>query len=146
MDLIRWEPMREMSSFRRQLDRFFDLEEMREMGRNLMRMGPRTDIYQTETEVIANVELPGIIEKDDVDILVSENALTIKGEMKRDTEKREEDYVRNERYFGSFNRTLSLPVEVSPDNTSASYKNGVLEIRMPKVQPDRRCGVKIDIN
>lgn len=144
MDLIRREPIRDMFNLRRQLDRFFDFDFLREAGREFFRPTPRIDMYQTDTEIIANVEIPGI-NKEDLEITASENTLTIKGEMRRDSEIKEDDIFHTERYYGSFHRSLTLPTEINPDETKATYENGILKIRMLKTRPNRR-GIKIDIH
>jgi len=142
---MRREPLREMSHLRRQLDRFFDLDVIKEAGRDFFRTAPRVDIFQTDAEVIAHVELPGI-NKEDVEIIAAEGSLTIKGEMRRETDQTDEDFFHRERYYGSFHRTLPLPAEIIPEETRANYNNGVLEVRMAKTQPTKSRGVKIDIN
>ena len=145
MDLMRREPMREMSNFKRQLDRFFDFDLIREAGREFFRSGPRVDIFQTDTEVIAHAELPGV-NKEDVEIIADEDSLTIRGELRRETEQGEDDYFHQERYYGSFHRALPLPVEIIPEETKALFTNGVLEVRMTKSEPTRSRGVRVQIN
>ncbi len=145
MDLMRREPMREMSNFKRQLDRFFDFDFIREAGRDFFRSGPRVDIYQTDTEVIVHAELPGVT-KEDVEILADEHSLTIRGEMRRETEQNEDDYFHRERYYGSFHRVLPLPTEIIPEETKALFTNGVLEVRMTKSEPAKNRGIRVEIN
>ncbi len=142
---MRREPMREMSNFKRQLDRFFDFDFIREAGREFFRSEPRVDIYQTDTEVIAHAELPGIT-KEDVEIIADEDSLIIRGEMRRETEQGEDDYFHRERYYGSFHRTLPLPAEIIPEETKALFTNGVLEVRMTKSEPTRSRGIRVEIN
>lgn len=107
---------------------------------------PRVDLYQSENDVRAVVEIPGLESKEDVEVTVTDNTLTIRGEIKRSYEQEEEGVFHSERYYGSFNRTLSLPVEVKPEESTASYNNGVLEVRMPKTEASKRRMVRVPIH
>ncbi len=105
---------------------------------------PAVDIYDEGDNLVVNAELPGL-NKDQVEVQLSDRTLTIKGEKKRSEEVRESDYYRSERSFGSFIRTLTLPVEVKADAATASFKDGVLEIRLPKTEEPGKRPRKIEI-
>jgi HSP20 family protein len=92
---------------------------------------PRTDIYEKNDHVHVKVELPGM-NKDDVKVEMHNGDLVIQGERKAEQEVREEDYYRMERTYGTFYRRLPIPFEVKPDQIQASYKDGVLEVEIPR--------------
>ncbi|GFN23091.1 Hsp20/alpha crystallin family protein [Thermanaeromonas sp. C210] len=113
---------------------------------NLWETGPRLDLYQTDKEVVVTAELPGLVSKDDVEITATENSLSIRGEVRRTQEAAEQDYHRSERFYGTFARTISLPAEVDPERATASYRNGILEIRIPKAAQQRQRRIPIDLH
>jgi HSP20 family protein len=86
------------------------------------------------------------VEPKDVDITVTADSLSLRGELKEEREEREDGYIRSERRFGQFYRTLTLPAEVKPEEAKATFKNGVLEVRVPKAAEGRTKGVKVKIN
>jgi HSP20 family protein len=106
---------------------------------------PAVDVYEEQEDVVVKAEIPGL-SKEDISVQVTDSALTIKGEKKREEEIKEEDYYCCERSFGAFTRTVDLPSEVKADQVKASFKNGVLEVRMPKTEEakTRSITVKID--
>ncbi len=134
MSIMRWDPFGEISNLRNQMNRFFDHTFKRGIWEGAGSFGPRIDLYQTEQEVVANAELPGVQSKEDIRVAVTHDTLNIHGELKRIQDVREENYLHTERYYGSFNRTLPLPAEVKPEETKATYRDGLLEIRMPKTE------------
>lgn len=105
---------------------------------------PRIDITESDTEVIATVELPGV-DKKDIEINVQDNVLEIRGQTSRQHEKDNRNYYISERYYGSFDRRIGLPAEVDSERTTAKFENGILTITMPKLNPGRPRGRKIDI-
>ncbi len=96
--------------------------------------GPRLDLAESDKEVTIRAELPGI-DPDDVEINVTDNVLTLRGEKKREHEEKERDYHYVERQYGNFHRSVQLPAGVDPDKVEASYKNGVLTVTIAK-RPD----------
>jgi len=132
--------MQELERLRQDLSRFFDWGPAWSRGQ-ISTWQPNLDIYQTETEVVAMVEIPGV-NPEDVDVTVTKNMLSVKGNLKQSEEVKEEGYFRSERRFGAFQRVVPLPAEVKANETKASFKNGVLEIRMPKVKPLQEEGFK----
>ena len=91
---------------------------------------PNVDAYVEKNDIVIKAELPGL-EKDDIQVSLSNHTLTLKGEKKREEKIKEEDYICGERAYGSFSRTLELPGDVQGEKVKASFKNGVLEIRLP---------------
>jgi HSP20 family protein len=141
--LIPWrgEMDRLRSEMERLYDRFFDLRPIRRFTDDGDWM-PSVDVSETAKEIIVNAEIPGV-EAKDIDVNLAGNVLTIKGERKREHEKKEENLHRVERSYGSFYRSLSLPSEVDADKIKASYKKGVLRVTMPKTK--RAAGKKVEI-
>lgn len=147
MSLIPYEPFRHLDNIRREFDRFFTtgFPAIRtDFGQNYG--NPSIDVYETEKEVVAKCDIPGLEKKDDVNIEVDDNLLIISGTVNRVDEVKEEHLHRQERFFGRFQRSVSLPSRVSPEGVKATYKNGVLEIRMPKLQLDNRKRIDIDFH
>ncbi|MEW6570986.1 MAG: Hsp20/alpha crystallin family protein [Nitrospirota bacterium] len=105
---------------------------------------PSVDIYEEKDEIVVKSELPGM-QKEDINVNVTENAITISGEKKKEEKVERKDYYRLERSFGSFTRTFSLPAEVQSDKAKAAFKNGVLEIRLPKTEEAKKKEVKVKI-
>jgi HSP20 family protein len=108
-------------------------------------MAPSIDVSETETELKIEAELPGVDEKD-VEVVVSDNMLTIKGEKKSETEEKKKDYHLIERSYGSFTRSLTLPFAVQPDQAKATFKKGVLTITLPKPPEVKAKARKIAIS
>ena len=141
MELTRWDPFRELERMREEFDRWFErlfaevLPGRRRGPRAeaVAALAPCVDVYETEKEVVVKAELPGLT-KEDVEVQATEDSVTIRGEFKRDEEVSEEGYYRRERRFGKFERVIPLPAEVKPDEAKAKFQNGVLEIRLPKVE------------
>jgi HSP20 family protein len=94
---------------------------------------PSVDVRDEDNRVTIEAELPGITEKD-VEVSLSADSITIRGEKKKETEEEEKNYYRLERSYGSFERTVRLPVDIEPDKVEAKFKNGVLSITLPKTK------------
>ena len=103
--------------------------------------GPSVDLKETEQEIILKADIPGI-NQEDLDITVGENTVTLKGEIKLDESREEKGYHLTERRYGSFYRTIPLPAEVKSEEATARCKNGVLELKIPKVQTIKKQGFK----
>ena len=133
MDLIRWEPRRRL--IRNLFDDFFDMVQSPTLARRGWPNGdmrePAIDLIDSKNELIVKAELPGV-KKEDVTISLVNNSLTIKGEMEKEEETKKEAYSRRERAYGTYTRTVSLPMEIDSDKMRAKFKNGVLEISLPK--------------
>lgn len=113
-------------------------------GFNKGNLLPRIDFYDDEKNYYADVELPGIEEKD-INISVREGRVEIKGERKHEEEKREKGFYRSEREYGNYYRSISLPTDVNTDEVQAHYKNGVLKLVMPKSEERQKEGKRIEI-
>ena len=108
------------------------------------RPAPRVDMYDKDDKIVVKVEAPGI-DKDKINISISEGMLNIKGEFSEEEEVKEEDYYYSERSFGSFSRRLRLPSEVEEDKVKASFKDGILNIELPKTSKSKSKEIKVDI-
>lgn len=103
----------------------------------------RIDIAESDKEIIATAEIPGF-KKDDISINITDNRLEILAETKREEEKKEEGYLYRERYRGNYYRAMSLHSPVDSSNTKASYTNGILEIKMPKIEIKKKIPIKVE--
>ncbi|WP_319547978.1 Hsp20/alpha crystallin family protein [Desulfogranum marinum] len=113
----------------------FDFPAMEEMS-------PSVDIYEEKGKMIVKAEIPGI-NKEDLDVSITENTVTISGEKKQEKKVEKKDYHREERRYGSFCRRFRLPADVDADKAEASFKNGVLEISLPKTKESKQKKVTI---
>ncbi len=109
-----------------------------------MEAAPSVDIFEDRDEVVVKSELPGMT-KDDIEINLSDGTITLSGEKKKEEKVEKKDYYRHERSYGSFTRSFSLPAEVQTDKAKASFKNGVLEVRIPKTEEAKKKTRKIAI-
>jgi len=135
MTPVRWNPIREFSVFQNQMNRLFEdamgtwLGESNGTGNT--NWVPLADIYENDNDLIAKVELPGVDPKM-VDVRVENNVLTIRGERPFDQKVAQENYHRLERSFGTFSRSFALPTTIDADKIHAEYRDGILNLRLPK--------------
>ena len=106
--------------------------------------GPKVDVYETDDAVSVKAELPGV-DPADIEINATEDTVTLTGETRREEEVDEEGYYRSERSFGRFQRRIDLPAAVKANEAKATFKNGVLEITLPKVEAAKPRTVKVPI-
>ncbi|HEY7536266.1 MAG TPA: Hsp20/alpha crystallin family protein [Thermodesulfobacteriota bacterium] len=150
MALMKWTPPKEIERWFEDLfeepflprmwRKFPSLRKLKE----LEGISPSVDMFDKKDEIVVKAEIPGI-EKEDINISISDNTLTIKGETKKEEEVKEEDYYYAERSYGSFARTLSLPAKVNADKVKASFKNGILEVHLPKAEESKPKEVKVEV-
>jgi len=137
MALARWNPNRDMMSVRDEMSRVLNEVFARGASDESAWVSgawtPPVDIYETDEALVLKAELPGF-SKDDISIELKENTLVIKGERKHEDEVKEGNYHRMERSYGAFQRAFMLPMTVDQEKVKASYKDGILELRLPKVQ------------
>ena len=135
MELVRWNPVRDIFGLRPNFRSVFDdfnFPFIREEDELSMRnWNPVVDVYDNDHNIVLKAELPGI-DKKDIEVDVKDRVLTLKGERSSDNEVTEDNYYRRERCFGKFERAFNLPVDVELDKIKANYKDGVLEIEIPK--------------
>jgi HSP20 family protein len=144
-ELMEWQPFREVSRLRREMDRLW--EDYFGPGRRALRpmemeFAPAVDVKETADKIEVKAEVPGMDAKD-INISVTGDVLTIKGEKKSEREEKEENYHLVERSYGSFSRSLKLPAAVNLDKIEASYDKGVLTITCPKKEEVKPKAVEI---
>jgi HSP20 family protein len=130
-NLIRWEPAREMMSLRDAMDRLFDDAFTRPLSLRDGWSAPAIDMYQTDDEVVVNAALPGF-KADEVQINITGDVLTLKGEVRQAEEKKEKAWHIREQRYGSFERSVALPTAVVTEKAKAEFENGILTITLPK--------------
>jgi HSP20 family protein len=145
--IVRWEPLREISSLQTEMNRLFntvfDAPQQGGNGANQVRRWvPAMDLVETDAHFVLRADLPGLTEED-VAIEVEDSVLTLSGERKAEHEEKGEGFHRVERSFGSFSRSLSLPDGVDADKIEAKFDSGVLEVRVPKPEESKPTRVQI---
>jgi HSP20 family protein len=145
--ISRWDSFRGLPSLQDQVNRLFEdtVHQGRTSQADLATWAPAADIYETENELVAKFDLPGVHEED-IDIRVESNTLAIRGERKFEREVNEGNYLRVERAYGTFTRSFSLPNTLKVDNIRAGLQDGVLTIRMPKREEAKPKQIKISVS
>jgi HSP20 family protein len=131
--LTRWDPFRDMVSMRRMMDRLID-QSLTGEGENVQAEWTLPlDVIEQENEFVVKASLPGV-KLDDIDVTFNKGMLTIKGEMKEESEKEEGQYHLHERRWGSYSRSIALPSSVEANAIRAEYQDGILLLRLPKTE------------
>lgn len=145
MSIVRWDPFSELVSLREAMNRLFEDSVVRPTS-GLPDMSTARaiaiDMYETKDSVVVKAPMPGV-KPEDVDISVTDQVLTIKGEAKHESEVKREDYLIQERRYGTFYRQIALPMGVEADKARATYENGVLELTLPKVEKVKPKTIKV---
>jgi len=145
MSIVRWEPFRDFMTLREAMDRLFEESFVHPRRGEWLASAEGTlalDIYETEDAVVVKTAVPGV-KPDDIDITISGNTLSITGETKVEEEVKEENYIRRERRYGSFSRSVVLPESVNPDDTEASFEDGILTLNIPKAPEAKPKVIKV---
>jgi len=143
--LTPWNPFRELEELR---ERMLDLASplfplsRRAIAGEAEAWAPPIEVYEEKDKYVIKADLPGL-DKEDIDVAVSKNVLTIKGERKAEKERQEKDYYYCERYYGNFLRSISLPGSIDAAKIAATYKDGILSLELPKAEEEKEK--KIDI-
>jgi len=151
MSIVKWSPLKELEEMRKDMDRLFEdffapvTRRRRWLKPEVGVVVPNIEMYDRKNEIVLKAELPGV-HKEDIDLTITKDSLTLKGEVKKEEEVKEEDYYACERSYGSFTRTIALPVEVDSEKAKASFKNGVLEIVLPKREEAKPKEIKIEVS
>jgi HSP20 family protein len=139
-----WDPFREISTMREDMERFFDTMVGRyPRERAEAFWAPAVDVEETSDAVIVRAELPGM-KKEEIKLTVAEDTVTISGERRHEAEQKGKTFHRIERAYGGFQRTIVLPVSVESAKASASYKSGVLELTLPKSEKVKAREIAIE--
>lgn len=141
----RWEPFRDLVTMRDDMDRLFDVffgvqpQDMEDLWR------PAIDIEENNGNLMVRAEIPGM-KKEDIKVSVKEDMLTISGERKRENETKDKTFHRIERSYGQFRRMIRLPATVDADKVKATYKDGVLNVTLPKPESMKPKNIDVEIN
>ena len=130
----------EMVNFFRPMSKFVG----QEGGVLEKRWSPSIDVYEADNALIVTADIPGL-KKEEIDVSILDGTLTIKGEKKMDDKLKEENYFRSERCYGSFSRSIQLPSEVETDKVTATYKDGVLELKLPKKEETKTTRIPVEV-
>ena len=151
MTLVRWEPKTSLSPWRdffhaNRMNRWFDgfFDGNGDEDATMIRWRPAVDIEESENEFTVAAELPGMT-KDDIELTIKDNILTLKGEKKTQTEKKDGEVYLSERCFGSFQRSFNLSNGVDAGKVKAEFKDGILTIHLPKVEEAKPKTVEIAV-
>lgn len=148
MALVRWDPFRNIATLQDRINRLFEdaFPRTAEGDENLSVSDwrPLVDVFEADEGLAVHIDLPGV-NKEDVSVEVKENVLTISGERKYDTSVGDDRYYRKERTFGTFRRSFAMHTAVAPDSIKATFKNGVLKIKIPKPQEVKPKQVSVSI-
>jgi len=148
MSLVSWDPFKNMVTLQDRINRLFDDAFPRAAGQgedlSAFAWHPLVDIYETEAGVVIKVDLPGV-DKEDVAVEVKDNILTISGERKEDSTVAEDRYYRRERTCGTFQRAFTMQASIPPEKIKAAFKNGVLQVQVPKPAEERPRQIAVDI-
>jgi HSP20 family protein len=143
MSLFRYDPGRELARLRDEIGRF--IEPFRAPLREQGPWQPSVDMYESGDSIVLRADLPGIDPKD-VDVRVTDNTVSIRGDVRREQRTDEEGFYYSERQYGTFFRSIPLPRQVRPEQSRAAYRNGILEITMPKESDGRSRGYRLEID
>jgi len=127
----------------RMLDEFFSLRPARDLA--ALEREPAVEMFETEQDVVVRAEMPNVDPKN-VDVTVTDGAITLRGQTKHEEEQKGRNYYRRELRAGSFTRTLPLPTEVKSAEAKATYKDGMLEVKIPKSERVRPTSVKVQVD
>ena len=144
MNIVRWEPFREMTNLREAMDRLLEDSFIRAPS-----LWPRLggqylpiDMHQTANDLIVRASLPGF-KPEEVAVAITGDTLTIKGEHKEENEVKDENYFYKERHYGAFSRSVPVPVKVKSEKTEAVFEDGVLTLTLPKAEEVKPKQIKV---
>ena len=147
-NIVRWEPFSDVVSLRDAMDRLFEESFIQPRFMAPLREGVMgqlaLDVLENENEFIVKASVPGL-KPEDIDITVVGDTLTIKGQTKTETKQEKQNYLLQERRYGSFQRSLNLPVSVQADKAKADFENGVLTLTLPKAEEVKPKQIKVNI-
>jgi HSP20 family protein len=145
MALVRWNPWREMATLQQQMNRLFDETLVPATGweRSLVRV-PAAEMEETQDAIHLKLEVPGI-EAKDLDVQVTEDAVSISGERKEETKTEENGVTKSEFHYGKFQRVIPLPARIQNTQVQAEYKDGILNLTLPKSEEEKNKVVKVNL-
>jgi HSP20 family protein len=134
MALVKYIPLRELRGMQEQMNRLMNISWNQALAGEELKDGiwqPAVDIYETVDSIVIKAEVPDVDQKD-IEVLIEDNILILKGDRRQDDDVKKENYYRIERYFGSFQRSFNLPTTIKQDNVNAVCERGVLTITLAK--------------
>jgi HSP20 family protein len=154
MNLLRWQKPEVstwssfgLSNLRNEIDRLFEapLTELARTSHFLSSSAPALDVHEDKNNVVVTVELPGM-KKDDIEVSLHDGCLSISGERKSEEKLENAEVYRSERFFGRFQRTVSLPAPVAAAQIKAQYKDGILTVTLPKAEEAKPKQIDVQVN
>ena len=143
--MIKYDPFRELRGLQDEMNRLFMTSLPRTLSQEDMASGgwsPSVDIYESESEIVLEAELPGM-KREDFEVSIENNVITLRGERKFEKKDEGDNFHRVERAYGSFTRSFSLPRTVSAENTSADFNNGILRVSLPKKEEAKARKIEV---
>jgi HSP20 family protein len=142
MTLVQWHPYRELVAMSNRLNRAVNDSYTPRTEDSFGAWAPPVDIFERQDHLVIRAEVPGV-QMEDIDVRIENGVLTLHGERKQQTEVKEENAFRMERVYGTFTRSFSLPTTVDAANVTATYKDGILEVTVPKAETAKPKRVEI---
>ena len=145
MTLVRWSPVRDLTTLQTEMDRLFNTlatRPDRELSREAA-LFPPVDVTETDDEYVLRAEVPGM-RQEDIRVSLVENVLTLKGEKKFEKEEKKTSFHHQERVYGSFERSFTLGTPVQSEKIRAQYRNGILEVHLPKTEAVKPREIRIE--
>ncbi len=142
-----WNPLHGFDKLQSDMESVFNdypSESNRNMGLLEGNWAPAIDVYDSHDDIMIKADLPGM-NKEDIEVTIHGDTLIIKGEKKIENKVKEEDYIRTERFYGNFNRTLTLPSEIDHEKVNATYKDGVLELILSKKEEKKTKRIEVNV-
>ncbi|MEO0538954.1 MAG: Hsp20/alpha crystallin family protein [Cyanobacteria bacterium P01_A01_bin.123] len=145
-DLKHWEPFGDIDTLRKEMDTLFERFNTG-LGRETSGLAfvPSAEINETDTEIYLKLEVPGM-SAEDLDIEVTDGAVAITGERQSKTQSEEENTLRSEFYYGKFERFIPLPHRIRQDGVTAEYKDGILNLTLPKSEEEKGKVIKVKVS
>jgi len=144
MRLVRWDPLQELLAMSNRLNRTVNDPYVQRTEDSYGAWAPPVDIFERQDQLVIRAEVPGV-HKEDMDVRIENGVLTLHGERKEEREEKDVNTHLMERVYGSFTRSFSLPTTVDPTRVTAAYKDGVLEVTVPKVETAKPKKVEIKV-
>jgi len=147
MAVVKWDPFRDLISIQDRMNRLFEQTLSRSRGEEGITAAtwtPAVDIYETVDTIVIKAELPGLT-REDIDIQIEDNTLILRGERRFAKDVQQENYLRIERAYGSFHRTFTLPATIQQEEIRAVFRDGVLELILPKTEGAKPKRISIEV-
>jgi len=144
MQLVRWDPFQQLSAMSNRLNRTLNDPHTTPTEGSFGAWAPPVDIFEKDDHLVIRAEIPGV-QKEAMDVRIEQGVLTLHGERKQETEIREENAYRMERAYRTFTRSFTLPTTVDASKVTASYKDGILEVTVPKAETAKPKKVEIRV-